>query len=666
MPSLENASQTVAAAPGPGATQRVPLDATGAQQATGSVRPANGANRQPNPRRRPPAKKRSGINKREKITLITLGSIALVLIIAAIIAIFSFTSSPADDGKIYKGVIAAGVDLSGMTPEQAKAALEEATANTYTQLDMMVTVLDTSIALSPADTGAKLDVAAVVEDAYNYGRTGSRSEQKQAQEYAQQNSVIISILPYLNLNTDYIRDQINQLGSQFSSTLSQPTITLEGEKPDMDVTKPNTSKVHQTITIYKGTAEYGLETGKLYDQVLEYYNINIFQVVGTCTVVAPDFTSVEEKLNTYFEDLCVAPVDAQIDPNTYNVIPEKYGYGFDLDKVKMDLSSAPYGSTLVIDLCYLEPNLTQELISENLFKDTLGDYSVPLGIEAAWNKNVTLACQAINGIILKSGDEFSFNNTLGLLTAEKGYLESLVYQGKKPVNVIGGGVTQVASVLYNCTLEAELEILERRNHIYATGFVQNEIGRDVYVNIGESDFRFRNTFPDPIRIEAEVVNNTLKIRILGTDTRTYRVEINTEVLTSELPGTLYTYMVPTNPGAYQDGQVLVTPLIGYEVELLQMKFDKETNKLLFQNSLGTFKYQARDSVVVQLKEPETIPTEPSVDPSDPSEPSTDPGTDPSEPSTDPETDTSEPSTGSEPSEDTTPESTPTDPVSSEP
>ncbi len=668
VPNTENASQNFAATPDTNATQRLSLDAAGVsegrpQRANSNVRTANGGNRQPNPQRRPPAKKkRAAINQREKITLIILGSIALVLILAVVFAVSSCGSAPADDGRIFKGVIAASVDLGGMTREQAQAALEEATANTYTQLDMMVTVLDTTIALSPSATGAKLDIAAVVEDAYNYGRTGSRSEQQQAREYAQNNSVTISILPYLNLNTDYIREEINKLGSQFSSTLTQPTHSLAGEKPKMNVSKPDTSKVHQTITIYKGTAEYGLETGKLYEQVLEYYNINIFQVVGTCTVVAPD--SIEDKLDEYYEDLCVEPVDAQLDPATYDVIPEVYGYGFDLDKAKMDLANAPYGTTLVIELRYLEPNLTQDLISDNLFKDILGDYTVPLGIEAAWTNNVTLACKAINGIILKSGDEFSFNNTLGLLTKEKGYMESMVYQGKKAVNAMGGGVTQVASVLYNCTLEAELEILERRNHTYATSFI--EVGRDVYVNIGESDFRFRNTLPDLIRIEAEVVNNAIQIRILGTDSREYRVEIDTEVLTSDLPGTLYTYMIPNNPNGYLHGQVLVTPLIGYEVELLRMKIDKETNKLIFQDTLGTYKYQARDAVVVQLKEPETIPTEPSIPGTDSTDPSIDPGTESTDPSVDPGTESTDPTTGSEPIEDTTPEFTPTDQESNEP
>lgn len=576
-------------------TQRVRLDGT---EPT-APRPADA--RPANPRR-DRNKKRWYMTKKEKITLITLGSVTAVLLIAAIIMISTMFAAPADDGKILKGVVAAGVNLGGMTQEEAAAALEDATANTYSKLDMVVTVLDSQITLSPKDTGAKLDIQSVVKDAYNYGRTGSRAERTQAKNNALANSVIIPITSYLNLDTDYIRSELGKLGSQFSSTLTQPTITLTGTKPEMSVAKPNTNTVHQTLSIYVGTAEYGLDTNKLYEQVLEYYNINIFQVVGTCTVVAPD--SIEDELLSYYEQLCVEPVDAQMD-SAYNVTPEVYGYGFNLDAVKEQLARAAYGTTVDIPLRYLAPNLTAELLSSNMFKDILGDFSSSLGAESAWNNNAMLACQKLNGLILKSGDTFSLNEVLGELTKDKGYQEALAYRGTKAEMVIGGGVTHTASVLYNSVLGAELEVLERHNHTYAVNFI--EVGRDAYVDGSTADFRFRNNRPDPIRIKAEVSNGRINISIEGTDTRDYHVTISVKKEVIH-PGKLTNVMVYDNPGGYKNGQVLVAGINGYDAELHVIRRSKTTDAQLKDTVASTSRYEAKDSVVVSLQAKPVVDT----------------------------------------------------------
>lgn len=573
-------------------TQRIPLDGT-----------APAVQRPVNPQRR--KKKRWFMTKKEKITLITLGAVTAALLIAAIIMVSTMFTAPADDGRILKGVVAAGVNIGGMTPEEATAALQEATANTYSKLDMVVTVLDTKINLSPADTGASLDIQAVVQDAYNYGRTGSRAEQTQAKNNALTNSVIIPIVSHLNLDTEYIRNEINKLGAQFSSTLKQPTIELKGTKPAMGVSKPDTTKVHQTLEIYVGTAEYGLDTNKLYNQVLEYYNINIFQVVYNPTVLSPE--SIEEELLGYYEDLCVEPVDAQMDPVTFDITPEVYGYGFNLNEVKELIAKAPYGTTLTIELTYLTPNLTEDLISGNLFKNEVGKAESALTLDEFWNTNATLAAEKLNGLIIKAGDVFSFNEALGALTIENGFVEALAYRGTVVVPMIGGGVTHTASVLYNSVLEAELEIVEYHNHIYAPNFT--DVGYDAYVAEGKADFRFRNTRPDPVRIKAEVVEGEIIISIEGTETRDYLVEINVLTVQTLRPGVLYNVMQSNNPGNYQDGDTLSDGMNGYVVEIYKTVHDIQDGVLIEELLLGTYTYEAKDTVKVKLEsDPITPPT----------------------------------------------------------
>ncbi len=583
------------------------------------------------------------LKRKDKITIISLASVALVLVIVLIITMSSLFAAPQDDGRILKGVIAAGVNIGGMTPDEAKTAIETATANTYTELDMSITVLDSTTVLSPADTGARLDIESVIADAYNYGRTGSRSERQQAKNHALANSYIVPITSYLNLDTDYIRSEISKLGSSFTSTLAQPTLSVSGTRPEMGVVKPDTGVVHQTMTIFVGTAEYGLDTDKLFNKVMEYYNINIFQVIGECTVVAPE--SIEAELLKQYEQLCVEPVDAQIDPVTYEITPEVYGYGFNLDAVKEQITAAPYGTTLEIPLTYIEPNLTQELLSSNLFKDVLAEYTSNLGIDQSWNTNVQRACEALNGVILKSGEVFSFNEHLGDLTADRGYTNAVVAIGKKNESVLGGGVTQVASVLYNCALQSGLDILEQKNHVYPTSFIQ--VGYDAYVNKGEADLRFRNNLPDPIQFVANVVNNVIQIKILGSNSRDYIIKIETSIVKTKNPGQLHNYMQPNNPGGYKEGTVLQPGIVGYDVEIYRNKYEKNTGRFIDKELITTAKYESRDAIIVRLQNN----TPPTTEPSDP-EPTTPTGSSPTDPSETSPSESTDPSNATDPSEST--------------
>ena len=71
--------------------------------------------------------------------------------------------------------------------------------------------------------------------------------------------------------------------------------------------------------------------------------------------------------------------------------------------------------------------------------------ATPLGDSAARISNFRLAAEAINGVFVPYGGSFSFNDTVGARTAERGYQSALNGRGAK---VVGGGVAQAASTLY--------------------------------------------------------------------------------------------------------------------------------------------------------------------------------------------------------------------------
>ena len=129
------------------------------------------------------------------------------------------------------------------------------------------------------------------------------------------------------------------------------------------------------------------------------------------------------------------------------------------------------------------------------------------------NENVRLACEAINGLIVKPGEEFSFNKTLGERTEEKGYGYAPAYLGGLVVNEIGGGVCQVSTTLYNTVFGAGLSTTTRHSHTYAPQYISP--GLDATVSWPAIDYTFVNDSPYAIGIKASYENRNCKVEIFG-------------------------------------------------------------------------------------------------------------------------------------------------------
>lgn len=544
---------------------------------------------------------------KQRLTIIILVCVAAALLIGIIIAAISIFSTPQDNGQILSNIYAAGVNIGGMTQEQAKAALHKATDHTYSQLDMTVTVLDSTIVLSPKDTGASLNVDGIVQAAYDRGRTGSRAEQQQARAQSLVSAYHIPILPYLNLNTDYIRNQISELGKKYSTTLSQSTYEVTGTAPSMDMENKDTSVIYQTLYIHIGTAEYGLSTEKLYNQIIDAYNINLFQVTGECSVVSPSALNLEEIYNLY----CIAPQDAVFNPDTYEVTPEVYGYGIDLDALKLLVSGAEYGATLEIPLKFIRPNQTTEDLSGDTFKDTLASFRTPLSADASYNRNLLLACKALNNLVIKPDETFSFNTVIGQPTTKNGYKTVKAYVGREYKDVVGGGISQVASTLYYCALMADLQIVERVNHYFVPDYC--EAGMDADINYGNLDLRFTNTTGQPIRIQATVTGEYLEIVLIGTASEEYTVKIETEINKTYDPTTLFLTLPADNADGYKAGDIVVKALTGYSISTYRCYYDIETGTMTSRELLNKSFYEKRNQVVVKI---ETEQTPDITDPTD--------------------------------------------------
>jgi vancomycin resistance protein VanW len=134
-------------------------------------------------------------------------------------------------------------------------------------------------------------------------------------------------------------------------------------------------------------------------------------------------------------------------------------------------------------------------------------------LSPAQKTNIEAACRALNGFILKPGEEFSFNRTVGPRTDRRGYTQAPSYLGPDSPRTFGGGICLVSSAVYQTALKSNFQITERVPHLRTIASVLP--GLDATVWYGQADLRFRNTSSGPIRIESTYTPSDLHIRFLS-------------------------------------------------------------------------------------------------------------------------------------------------------
>ena len=110
----------------------------------------------------------------------------------------------------------------------------------------------------------------------------------------------------------------------------------------------------------------------------------------------------------------------------------------------------------------------------------------------ASNHNMQLAMEAINGSVIKPGATWSFNKSTGdTTTGELGYVKSSAIVNGSYEPQYGGGICQAATTIYNAGLRANMEIVERLPHQYASTYVP--VGLDATIDYGNIDLKMKNT-----------------------------------------------------------------------------------------------------------------------------------------------------------------------------
>jgi len=176
------------------------------------------------------------------------------------------------------------------------------------------------------------------------------------------------------------------------------------------------------------------------------------------------------------------------------------------------------GSSTQINLIVedLKSKINNETINDLGIKEIIGSgHSSFRGSPKNRRHNIRTGAEAVNGVLIKPGEEFSLIKTLGEINEETGYLPELVIKDNKTIPEYGGGLCQIGTTLFRATIASGLPVTQRRNHSYRVSYYE-PAGTDATIYDPWPDYRFINDTKKHILIQYRIEGDDLYFDFWGT------------------------------------------------------------------------------------------------------------------------------------------------------
>jgi vancomycin resistance protein YoaR len=207
-----------------------------------------------------------------------------------------------------------------------------------------------------------------------------------------------------------------------------------------------------------------------------------------------------------------APVDASVAlvNGTPQVVPAKPGVTFDAAELEsgfLGVVAAPQGErTLALSAQVAKPAFTTKDARALQVRERVSTFTTYFPYAEYRNVNIGRAAEIIDGTLLKPGETFSLNDTVGERTEANGFTKGYVINDGILVQDLGGGVSQMATTLFNAMFFAGLEDVEHKPHSFYID--RYPVGREATVAWGAVDLRFTNDTPYGVLIDTSFTNST--------------------------------------------------------------------------------------------------------------------------------------------------------------
>ena len=480
---------------------------------------------------------------------------------------------------IFSGSTVSGVDVGGMSTEQAQQAVTDALS---AQLDEAVTVSvpggDHAVTdtLVPAQSGVSLDAAASVDALTSFTLNPVTIIDRLTGTEVQAVTAV---------DTEALTAALNSRLSTLSQGTIDATVTLDGTTPvltpavagtgvdvaaSVDRLRSGWPLGQQTVELVSGTTEPAVtdaEAQALIDDVLTPLLASDITVTAAGTEVATkaqadavltpaDIASTVSIVNeagtlsahldpTLLHDAVVedmgsavetAPADATFTiegsaAGTPVFVPGNSGVGIDSEALATAVLEARDGQRRVtLPVTVTEPD-HNEAEAQWGITQVVGEYATPFYYDPVRTQNLTAGTAAINGTVVMPGETFSLTEALGPVDAEHGFAAAGVYTNGVHSNAMGGGLSQVATTVFNAGFEAGMDDVE--HHPHSVWFTRYPAGREATLWTGVLDVKWTNSTPYAVLVNAWVSDGEVHVRLWST--HYYDVSISSSEHTAYRP-----------------------------------------------------------------------------------------------------------------------------------
>lgn len=471
-------------------------------------------------------------------------------------------------GRIYPGVNAAGVDLSGLTPQDAANRIAERVD--YPQKGHIL-FYDGSQTwnATPADLGFYVDPQTTATNAFKIGRHGLPITRILDQANAW--TAGVSLAPTLIFDQRTAQNYLLNLAHSIDRPIIEANLGLDGANVvvhsgqvgralDIDASLALLSQ--QLISLRDGaihlpvreTAPVILDVNQQADLARKILSAPLTLSIqdaaqgdpGPWTFDPPTLASMlaiekvqvsggaatlQVAINTgtlrdYLEKLSPTLArDSKMPRFTFNndshqievlqhaVIGRSLDVEATIQSINTLLAQGEHNVNLVFKTT--PPAVTDNATAEQLgIKELIhSESSYFYGSSAARVQNITTAAAQFNGVLVAPGEIFSMADTLGDISLDNGYAEALIILGNQTIQGVGGGVCQVSTTLFRTVFFAGFPVVERHAHAYRVLYYEkvagnkvntNFAGLDATVYVPLVDFKFKNDTPNWLLMETSV------------------------------------------------------------------------------------------------------------------------------------------------------------------
>jgi vancomycin resistance protein YoaR len=467
-------------------------------------------------------------------------------------------------GRIFPGVSVAGVDLSGLTRDEAAMKLNQTLSYSITGKILFRDGERVWVA-SPAELGMVFDPSSTAGAAFQLGRSGGLFGALSGQIQARRGGgeVPAVILFDQRVATQYL----SQISAQINQPVAEANLQLDGVNVVAQPGQVGRELKIEATLVYLGAqlqtfadGEVPLVVQEIQPQILDVsaqadaarqvlsqpltltvpnsaegdagpyvYDVQVLaSLLGVQRVQTGSQTEVHVILNSDGLRNLLNPVKAEVDRAPSNakfifndetrqldlIEDSKTGRAMDVNASIAAINDALFRGEHTVPLVINEdqPEIPgtatgQELgITELIASETSYFY----GSSQERIQNIKAAAERFHGVMIAPGETFSMGATMGDVSLENGFAEALIIFGGRTIKGVGGGVCQVSTTLFRTVFNAGFPVVERYSHAYrvsyyemtASGSVDPSLaGLDATVYFPLVDFKFTNDTPYWILME---------------------------------------------------------------------------------------------------------------------------------------------------------------------